>query len=106
MNDIPVWVAVLIAIFLVFGSTITMIGSIGLVRFRSFSSRVHATALGSTLGTLLVMISSMTLSYYLHDRVFFHEIILVLVLFLTSPISTSLMLRSYTLRMERLGNHE
>lgn len=106
MNDIPLWATILIAIFLVIGSTVTMIGSIGLVKFKNYSSRIHATALGSTLGTLLVMIASMAFSYFLHDRVFFHEILLVIVLFITSPISTSLMLRSYTLRMERLGIHD
>jgi multisubunit Na+/H+ antiporter MnhG subunit len=58
-SEIPVFSAVLTATLLVVGAAITLIGSIGLLRLRSFYERVHAPTLGTTLGTACVALASM-----------------------------------------------
>ncbi|MFV9473590.1 monovalent cation/H(+) antiporter subunit G [Advenella sp. RU8] len=103
MNDIPAWIAIPAAIFLVAGGLVTLIGSVGLIRFEDFKSRIHAPTLGNTFGTMFTLLASILLSFHLSDRVFFHEIIIMVFLFLTSPVTTMLLMRSYILRLERIG---
>ena len=50
VSAVPVWMAMLIALLVVLGATLALIGSIGLLRLRSFYERVHAPTLGTTLG--------------------------------------------------------
>lgn len=105
MIIIPLLPSIVIALFLIAGGIVALIGSLGLLRFDDFTGRIHATAIGNTLGTILVLGASVVMSWYLNDRVFFHEIVIVLFLFLTSPISTMLLMRSYILRQERINNN-
>ena len=47
------------------------------------------------------MVASMIISYILGDRLFFHEMLVVIFIFMTSPISWTLLMRSYVLREAR-----
>lgn len=99
--NIPLIPSILIAAFLILGGLITLVGSFGLIRFKEFADRIHAPTLGNTAGSALVLMASILVSYYLSDRVFFHEVIIIIFLFLTSPASAMLLMRSSTLRHER-----
>ena len=57
--NLPAWAAVVTALLLLLGSMLALIGSLGLLRFRSFYDRVHAPTLGSTLGTVFIAAASM-----------------------------------------------
>ena len=56
--EIPALSGLLTAMLLVGGAAITLIGSLGLLRLRSFYERVHAPTLGTTLGTTCVALAS------------------------------------------------
>ncbi|ETD71713.1 sodium:proton antiporter [Pelistega indica] len=105
MTMIPFLPSLFIAILLVLGGIVTLIGTLGLLRFPDFTGRIHATTMGNTLGTIFVLLASAIMTYYVGDRVMFHEIVIVIFLFITSPISAMLLMRSYTLREERIGNN-
>lgn len=105
MTNVPFLPSIIISLLLIMGGIVTLIGTLGLLRFNDFTGRIHATTLGNTLGSVLVLAASCLLSWYIRDRVFFHEIIIVIFLFITSPISAMLLMRSYTLRQERMENH-
>lgn len=61
-GELPVWAAVIIAFFLVSGAFLTLVGCIGLVRFKSFYERVHAPTLGSSFGAGGILIASIIFS--------------------------------------------
>ncbi|MCQ9328748.1 monovalent cation/H(+) antiporter subunit G [Pelistega suis] len=105
MTNIPFIPSIIIATLLVLGGIVTLIGSLGLLRFNDFTGRIHATTLGNTLGALFILAASMMMSWHINDRVFLHEIIIVLFLFITSPVSAMLLMRSYTLRQERMESN-
>lgn len=48
LETVPLWLALPIALFLVLGSTLTLLGTVGLVQLRSFYDRLHAPTLGTT----------------------------------------------------------
>ena len=74
--ELPPFVALLTALLVVLGAALALIGSLGLLRLRSFYDRVHAPTLGTTLGTGLVLIASMVLFSALESRPVLHEILI------------------------------
>src|SRR3546814_9388591 len=46
--DLPTWAAIIIALLVLGGSILTLVGALGLIRLPTFYARVHATTLGAT----------------------------------------------------------
>lgn len=99
--QLPLWLSLLMSALIVLAGLITLIGALGLLRFSDFSGRIHATTLGNTLGSLCLILAAIGLSFFLEDRVFFHQLILIGFIFIASPISSMLLMRSYILRQAR-----
>ena len=90
----------LTAILLVSGAAITLIGSLGLLRLQGFYDRVHAPTLGTTLGTTCVALASIVYFSSLETRVAFHELLIVIFITVTTPISLMILIRAAVLRDE------
>jgi multicomponent K+:H+ antiporter subunit G len=86
------------AALLVAGSAITLIGALGLLRLRSFVERVHAPTLGTTLGTACVAAASMVYFSALQTRPVLHELLIVVFVTVTTPISLVILVRAALLR--------
>lgn len=92
--DIPVWVAVLTALFVIVGATLTMIGCLGLIRLESFYQRIHAPTLGTTLGTGCILIGSMIFFSAVAERPVLHEVIIAFFVTVTTPVTFILLVRA------------
>jgi multicomponent K+:H+ antiporter subunit G len=99
-TDIPAWAEIVTAALLLVGATITLIGSLGLVRLKSFYARVHPPTLGTTLGVGCIAMSSMVYFSALQTRPVLHEILLVLFILITTPITLTLLVRAALFRDE------
>src|SRR3546814_9605242 len=88
-NDIPAWAALLTALFVLAGATLTLIGCLGLLRLDSFYQRIHAPTLGSTLGTGGILIGSMIFFTVLGARPVLHEILIAVFVTVTTPVTRS-----------------
>jgi multicomponent K+:H+ antiporter subunit G len=86
--------AVLAALLVVLGAALALIGSLGLLRLRSFYDRVHAPTLGTTLGTGLVLIASIILFSALESRPVLHEILIGAFMTVTTPVTFMLLVRA------------
>ena len=107
MNDagsIPVLAALLTAALLVAGAAITLIGTLGLLKFQSFYQRVHAPTLGTTLGTACISLASMIYFSALGSRIVVHEILIVLFVTVTTPITLIILVRAAVFRDETESN--
>ncbi|HEU4661245.1 MAG TPA: monovalent cation/H(+) antiporter subunit G [Pseudolabrys sp.] len=98
MNGISGLWEFLAAGFLVAGAAITLIGTLGLLRFRHFNERVHAPTLGTTLGTAFVAIASMIYFWAQGSRPVVHEMLIVVFIAVTTPISLVVLVRAAILR--------
>lgn len=92
--DLPTWAALLVGFLLLCGALVTLIGALGLVRFKSFYDRVHAPTLGSTLGAILILIASMICFSVLQSRPVVHEILIGIFLSVTTPVTLILLSRA------------
>ena len=91
---LPPFISVVIAILVVLGATLALIGSLGLLRLKSFYDRVHAPTMGATLGTGLVLIASMLLFSALESRPVLHEILIAVLMTVTTPVTFMLLVRA------------
>ena len=100
LEQLPPAAAIIIAILVVLGSTLALLGSLGLVRLKSFYQRLHAPTLAYSYGTLLIVLGSMAMFSLLEQRPVLHEIIIGIFMIVTTPI-TLLMLGRAALRRDR-----
>lgn len=97
-GDLSALPAVLTAVFLVSGAAVTLIGSLGLLRLRSFYERVHAPTLGATLGTAFIAIASMIYFSALGTRPVLHELLIIFLVITTTPIGLMVLVNAALFR--------
>lgn len=76
------------ALFLLIGSVFVIIGVIGLLKFNTPMTRVHAPTKVGTIGIGMLLLASIAHSFVLGD-VSIHEILIMAFLFVTAPISAN-----------------
>ena len=101
VSDLPTWVMLPAAILLIVGGTVTVIGSLGLLRLSPFYARMHGPSMGNTLGTGCVLLASMLVSSALAHRPVVHEILITVFIVITSPMSAMLLMRAAVSRTKR-----
>ncbi|WP_459614472.1 monovalent cation/H(+) antiporter subunit G [Bordetella sp. 2513F-2] len=100
-NEVPLWAGIPAAILLVLAGVLSLTGAVGLLRFGHFYARIHAPTLGNTLGALCVLAASILVFSSTTQRVVFHEIVIALLLVLTSPVTAMLLMRAAVYRNRR-----
>lgn len=93
-SELPVWAALLVSAFLLLGAGLTLLGTLGLVRFRTFYERVHAPTLGSSWGAAGIVIASMIFFTMVQSRPVVHEILIGIFVTITTPITLMLLARA------------
>jgi len=92
--DLPAWAALAAAFFLVAGSGLALIGSIGLVRLKTFYERVHAPTMGTTWGAGGILIASMIFFTVQQSRPVLHELLITAFVTVTTPVTLMLLARA------------
>jgi len=91
---LPWWIMLPAAVLLIVGGTLTLIGSLGLLRLSPFYARMHGPSMGNTLGTASVLIASMLIASALAHRPVVHEILITVFIAMTSPMTAILLMRA------------
>lgn len=102
--DLPLWAALLVALFLLLGSGLALVGSYGFYRLRSFYDRIHAPTLGTSWGTAGIVMASMICFTVLQSRPVFHEILVGIFVTVTTPVTLMLLVRAALYRDRSEGN--
>lgn len=92
--SIPLWVSIPCALLLVLSGIVALTGSLGLLRLPTFYMRIHAPTMGNTLGVFCMLAASMVLSSYLEHSVVVHQLLITVLLVITSPITAVLLMRA------------
>ena len=104
MSDVPVWVAVIVSVLAVTGSVLTLLGCIGMARFESFYERVHAPTLGTSFGAIGILLASILYFSVSGQRPAVHEVLIVIFVSLTTPVTLMLLARAALYRDRAEGN--
>jgi multicomponent K+:H+ antiporter subunit G len=99
--ELPWFTALPVALLLLAGAGLTLIGSLGLLRLRSFYERLHAPTLGTSYGLACLLLASMIFFSVLEARLVLHEIVIGAFIVLTTPVTLMLVGRA-ALHRDRL----
>lgn len=97
-SDLPLWAAIAVVALAIGGSLLALIGSVGLVVFRTFYERVHAPTLGATLGMALIVVSSTAFWSLSEGRFALKDLLIGLFLTVTTPVTLILLARAAAYR--------
>jgi|SRR5690606_1357685 multicomponent K+:H+ antiporter subunit G len=98
IEELPLWAEILVSLFLLLGSGVTLIGCTGLVRFKTFYERIHAPTLGSTLGTFAILTASMLYFSITEARFVLHELLIGAFVTITTPVTFLLLVQATVYR--------
>lgn len=84
----------LISLLLLLGGAFTLIGSVGLVRLPDFFTRLHGPTKATTLGVGSTILASLIYFSVSRATLSLHELLVVLFLFITAPISAYLLAKT------------
>jgi len=96
--ELPLWATIIVAGFVVYGAALTLLGTIGLARLKTFYERVHPPTLGLTMGNVSILIASITCFSVLQSRPDVHEVLLLFFVTLTTPVTMMLLARAALFR--------
>ncbi len=89
-----IWIEILISLLILIGASFTLFGSIGLVRLPDLFTRLHGATKASTLGVGALVIASALYFSVTADGISLRELIVMLFLFITAPVSAHLLAKA------------
>ncbi|MBF8178532.1 MAG: monovalent cation/H(+) antiporter subunit G [Burkholderiaceae bacterium] len=102
-ETLPAWAALPVAILLIVGGAVILIGALGLLRLPSFYQRIHGPAITVTLGAGCLLLASMLYFTVLQSRLVIHELIISAFILMTAPVVAMLIMRAAVYRDLRAG---
>jgi multicomponent K+:H+ antiporter subunit G len=98
------WVDAITALLVVMGALAALIGSFGLLRLKTFFSRVHPPTLGVTLGTWSLTLATAVQMSFGRGQIFVHALLIALFLGFTAPITAVFLMRAALFRGRQRGD--
>lgn len=87
-------VEAVVSALIVLGAAFTLIGSLGLARFRDFYTRLHGPTKATTLGVGALLIASVVFFSIQGEGLSVQEVLVTLFLFITAPVSAHLLAKA------------
>ncbi|MDF2399154.1 Na+/H+ antiporter subunit G [Pseudomonas sp. 3MA1] len=104
LEQLPLWVEVLVAVLLVISSLFALIGALGILRMKSYFQRMHPPALASTMGSWTVALASILYFSALKSGPVLHAWLIPILLAITVPVTTLLLARAALFRKRMAGD--
>lgn len=105
MNEVvlPLWAEILIGALTLGGAIVALLGSMGLMRLKSYFERVHAPSIIATMGCWLIMWATFVLFSFSGDGFAWHGLLIAVFIAVTVPITTIFLMRAALFRARRVG---
>nr|7QRU_G Chain G, Na+/H+ antiporter subunit G1 [Alkalihalophilus pseudofirmus] len=87
-------VEIIISIFVLIGGFLSLLGSIGIIRFPDVYGRLHAATKSATLGVISIMLATFLFFFLVHGEFVGKLLLTILFVFLTAPVAGMMMGRS------------
>jgi multicomponent K+:H+ antiporter subunit G len=100
---LPLWAEITVAVLVLSGALIALLGSFGLLRLRSFFERIHAPAIIATLGCWCVMYGALLYFSFRGQGLAVHLLLIAVFIAVTVPITTIFLMRASLFRARQMG---
>ena len=100
---LPLWLEIIVALLVLGGAGLALLGATGLLRLPTFFERVHAPAIIATLGCWLIMHGTV-LYFSVADRsLALHALLIAVFVAITVPIMSIFLMRAALFRARQMG---
>ena len=100
---LPLWLEIIVAVLVLAGAALALLGSIGLLRLPTFFERVHTPSIIATLGCWLIMHGTV-LYFSVADRsLALHALLIAVFVAITVPIMSIFLMRAALFRARQMG---
>ncbi|MDE2416076.1 MAG: monovalent cation/H(+) antiporter subunit G [Comamonadaceae bacterium] len=100
---LPLWLDVTVSALVLAGALIAFLGSLGLLRLKSYFERVHAPAIIATLGCWCILHASLVYFSVTGDGLALHLLLIALFVAVTVPVTSVFLMRAALFRARRTG---
>ena len=102
---LPLWLELIVAVLVLAGAALALLGSIGLLRLPTFFERVHAPSIIATLGCWLIMHGTV-LYFSVADRsLALHALLIAVFVAITVPIMSIFLMRAALFRARQANDN-
>lgn len=91
---LPLWAEIVIAVLVLMGAALALLGSIGLLRLPTFFERVHAPSIIATSASWSIMYASLLFFSLKNRELAAHPLLIALFLAITVPVTTIFLMRA------------
>lgn len=102
-TPLPLWAEIVVAALVLLGALVALLGSLGLLRLRSYFERVHAPSIIATLGCWCIVHASVLYFSLAGHGLALHPLLIALFVALTVPVTTIFLMRAALFRARRAG---
>lgn len=100
---LPLWLEIIVAVLVLCGAGLALLGSTGLLRLPTFFERVHAPSIIATLGCWLIMHGTV-LYFSVADRsLALHALLIAVFVAISVPIMSIFLMRAALFRARQMG---
>ena len=103
-TTLPLWLEIIVAVLVLAGAGLALLGSSGLLRLPTFFERVHAPSIIATLGCWLIMHGTV-LYFSVADRsLALHALLIAVFVAISVPIMSIFLMRAALFRARQMGH--
>ena len=100
---LPLWLEIIVAVLVLSGAGLALLGSTGLLRLPTFFERVHAPAIIATLGCWLIMHGTVLYFSVADSSLALHALLIAVFVAITVPIMSIFLMRAALFRARQMG---
>ena len=100
---LPLWLEIIVAVLVLAGAALALLGSSGLLRLPTFFERVHAPAIIATLGCWLIMHGTVLYFTVADSSIALHALLIAVFVAITVPIMSIFLMRAALFRARQMG---
>jgi multicomponent K+:H+ antiporter subunit G len=96
LQQLPLWLDIVLSLFVILGCFFALVGSWGLLRLSTFLKRIHGPTKATTLGVgCILMVSAIWFTFSpTSTGISWREFLITIFLFVTAPVSAQLLIKS------------
>ena len=102
-QDLPLWLDISVSLLVLAGAAIAFLGSLGLLRLKSYFERVHAPAIIATMACWCVMHATLLYFSMVGEGLAVHALLIALFVAVTVPVTNIFLMRAALFRARRMG---
>ena len=100
---LPLWLEIIVAVLVLAGAGLALLGSTGLLRLPTYFERVHAPSIIATLGCWLIMHGTVLYFSVADHSLALHALLIAVFVAITVPIMSIFLMRAALFRARQMG---